>query len=355
MKARPALRRQLATRSVAGLLLIVASVWGGASSARAAADDPGAGEPAAADVAHPVSIRPMSELRIAATIPIGKTADWVSVTPAGVWIGSTGPYAVNEIDPETNHVTSVEVPGHPCAGLAADSESLWAPLCGPKPRLAKVDLKTRTLSAVFDVGPAGPEGGVAVGAGSVWMVVDKQGSLARIDPASGAIVDVVHLPAGSYNPVFRDGRIFVTCADGAELTIVDASTAKVVDQVPVGLHPRFLTAGGGAVWTLNQAEGSLSRVDFTGREPVATLQLHTPGQGGDITYADGVVWTTMMETPLTAVDAAKAVVLCQWKGAGGDAIGVGHGAIWLTNLSAGTVSRIALSDIPKACSAGNPD
>lgn len=354
VKVRPVLQRQLVTRSVAGLLLVVSSAWGSASAASALADAAVAAEPAAA-AAPEASIRPMSELRIAATIPIGKTADWVSVTPLGVWVGSTGPFAVNQIDPETNTVTAVEVPGHPCAGLAADAESLWVPLCGPTPKLAKVDLKTRVLSAVFDVGPAGPEGGVAVGAGSVWMVVDKQGSLARIDPASGAVVDTVHLPPGSFNPVFRDGRVFVTRADGAELTIVDAATAKVVGSVPVGPHPRFLTAGAGAVWTLNQGEGSLSRVDLTGHEPVATLQLNTPGPGGDITYADGRVWTTMMKTPLTAVDAAKAVVLCQWKGAGGDAIGVGYGAIWLTNLSAGTVSRIELSDIPEACRAGGGD
>jgi hypothetical protein len=166
---------------------------------------------------------------------------------------------------------------------------------------------------------------------------------------------VTHLPPGSYNPVFSDGRIWVSRADGEELTVVDAKTAKVLEQVPIGPHPRFLTAGGGAVWTLNQGDGSLSRVDVAGRRPAVTLPLQIPGPGGDIAYADGRVWTTMIKTPLTAIDAAKSVVLCQWKGAGGDAIGVGHGAIWLTDLSAGTVMRIALSDIPKDCRAADRD
>jgi hypothetical protein len=102
---------------------------------------------------------------------------------------------------------------------------------------------------------------------------------------------------------------------------------------------------------LNQGDGSLSRIDVAGRRPVDTVQLQTPGPGGDIAYADGRVWTTMMKTPLTAVDAARSVILCQWKGAGGDAVGVGHGAVWLTDLSAGTVLRIALSDLPKECRA----
>jgi hypothetical protein len=56
-----------------------------------------------------------------------------------------------------------------------------------------------------------------------------------------------------------------------------------------------------------------------------------------------------MKTPLSVVDAQSSAVLCQWKGAGGDAIGVGYGTIWLTNYSAGTVSRIALDDLPADC------
>jgi DNA-binding beta-propeller fold protein YncE len=293
----------------------------------------------------------MSELKVTATIPIAKQADWVKVTSTAVWIGGKGPYSVSEIDPQTNKVTRVELPGDPCAGLAADADNLWAPLCGKTPKLARVDLRKRALTGVFNVGPAAPEGGIAVGAGSVWMIVDKKGSMARIDPANGSIVETVHLKPGSYNPVFSEGRIWVTRASGAELTIVDANTGKILGTRPIGLHPRFLTAGGGAVWTLNQAKGSLSRIDVAGRQPVVTLPLDVPGVGGDITYADGEVWVTMMKTPLTVVDAARTQTLCQWKGAGGDAVGVGHGSIWLTNLRLGTVTRIALSDVPQDCRA----
>ncbi len=304
-----------------------------------------------------VATRSMSDLKIAATIPIGKTADWVAVTSDRVWIGSTGPYAVSEIDPHTNRATRVQLPGEPCAGLAVDTDSLWAPLCGTKrtkPQLAKVDLKTRTLARVFDVGPAGPEGGIAVGAGSVWMITDKHGSLTRIDPTSGSILQTVHVPAGSYNPHFSDGHIWVTHVIGAEVTSVDANTGEVVAHRTTGQHPRFLTAGAGAVWTLNQKSGTISRIDLAGGPPL-TVPLHTPGMGGDITYAEGRIWSTAMpsKVPLSIVDATKSVVLCQWKGDGGDSIGYGFGAIWLTNYHAGTVSRIELNDLPEECRATN--
>jgi len=310
---------------------------------------------------HPqpqVATRSMSDLKIAATIPIGKTADWVAITSDRVWIGSTGPDAVNEIDPLTNRTTRVELPGEPCAGLAVDTDNLWAPLCGTKhskPRLAKVDLHTRTLTQVFDVGPAGPEGGIAVGAGSVWLITDKHGSLVRIDPASGKVIHTVHVPAGSYNPRFSDGHIWVTRVAGATVTSVDVNTGKVVAHRATGQHPRFLTAGAGAVWTLNQKNGTISRIDLNGGRTL-TVPLHTPGTGGDITYAEGRIFSTAMpsKVPLSIVDAGKSVVTCQWKGDGGDSIGIGFGAIWLTNYHAGTVSRIELDDLPEECRARLP-
>jgi virginiamycin B lyase len=335
--------RRLAAGWVAGLSVAACAALSSASWAAA-------GDDAAAKPVDPALIHPMSELKVTATIPIAKAADWVRITPTSVWIGSKGPFAVNEIDPKTNHVTTVAMPGDPCAGLAADADNLWVPMCGAAPKLAKVDLKKKTVTAIYDIGPGAAEGGIAVGAGAVWLITDKQGTLARIDPATGAVVGKVQLPAGSYNPVFSEGRVWVSRADGAELTVVDAKTLAIVDHVSIGPHPRFLTAGAGAVWTLNQGDGSLSRIDVAGKRPVDTLQLRTPGAGGDIAYADGRVWTTMMKTPLTAIDAGRSVILCQWKGAGGDAIGVGHGSIWLTDLRAGTVMRIALSDVPKACS-----
>jgi streptogramin lyase len=291
----------------------------------------------------------MSELKVAATISVGAVADWVAVTSQGVWVGSKKPNAVKMVDPGTGQVTGVDLPGDPCAGLAADADSLWVPLCGRVPQLAKVDLKSHALVHVFDVGPAGPEGGVAAGAGSVWLITDKHGSLVRIDPDSGAIRQTIHVPPGSFNPHFSDGRIWVTRAGGSGVTSVDATSGNVLGHFPTGPHPRFLTIGGGAVWTLNQGDGSLSRVDVDGRQAGVTLPLHTPGPGGDITYIDGIVLTTMMKTPLTVIDAATSVVLCQWKGAGGDAIGVGYGAIWLTSYAGGTVSRIDLDDLPGDC------
>jgi streptogramin lyase len=292
----------------------------------------------------------MSELVPQAIIHVGKTADWVVITADAVWVGSTGPNAVHRIDPKRNQrVATVKLDGEPCAGMTAGFNSLWVPLCGNPTTLARVDMKSNTLSAVFKAGPAGAEGGIAASADSVWLVRDKNGQLARIDPASGAVQQVVQVPPGSYNPRYSDGQIWVTRAEGSEITRVDASLGKVLSSVQTGPGPRFLTSGEGKVWTLNQGDGTVTRIDTRNEQAPKTVALGTPGHGGDIAIGGGMVWTTMPKIPLSAVDGATGEVKCQWVGAGGDSLAIGHGSIWLTDYNAGTISRIDLDDAKARC------
>jgi len=294
--------------------------------------------------------RAIGELRKTATLHLGKTADWVAIAPDAVWVGSTGPFAVHRIDPKTNkRIATVKLPGEPCAGLAIGFGSLWVPLCGRTQMLAKVDLDTNKLLNVFRIGPAAAEGGVTASPDSVWLVVDKDGSLARIDPATGVVRQTIRIPPGSYNPFYSDGQVWVTRADGSEITAVDAVTGVISATAQTGPGPRFLTAGAGAVWTLNQGDGSLTRVDVRTRQATKTIALGTPGPGGDINFGGGMVWTTMWKMPLSVVDGTSATLLCQWKGPGGDSLGIGHGSIWLTDYHGGTVSRIELNDTLAHC------
>jgi virginiamycin B lyase len=223
---------------------------------------------------------PIEHLKVSMTLRLGKTADWVAITDDAVWVGSTGPYAVHAINPATDQrIATVVLAGEPCAGLAVGFDSLWVPMCGRSGGLARIDLKTHELLATYNVGPIAAEGGITTGSGSVWIMLQSR-SLARIDPSDGTVQKVAQLPAGSFNPYFSAGRIWVTRAKGAELTSVDATTGTVVAHLPTGRNPRFLTAGNGAIWTLNQGDGSLSRIDMAGGKPTQTLPLGTPGPGG---------------------------------------------------------------------------
>ena len=288
--------------------------------------------------------RPISELKPIATIQIGKTADWVAITADAVWVGSTGPNAIHRIDPATNQeVASVSVPGEPCAGLAPGFGSLWVPLCSSKPTLAKIDLRSNLVTAVLNFGTAA-ECGITASEDSVWLVVGAHSTLARVDPVSNSIRQRVKLPAGSCNPHYSQGIVWVTNAKGAELTAVDARSGAIVSTIPTGPHPRFLTDAADSIWTLNQGDGSLTQVDMRTRRVTGSVALGTPGHGGDIAFGDLMVWTTMMGVPLTAVEPGDKEIFRQWVGPGGDSLAIGHGAIWLTDYHKGTIVRLSLAE-----------
>jgi virginiamycin B lyase len=294
--------------------------------------------------------RSIDELTPTATIHTGKTADWVAISDDAVWVGSTGPNAVSQIDPRTNKlVATVLLPGDPCAGLAVGFGGLWVPLCAKPNGLVRVDLRTRAVTRIPGVGPAAREGGITASPDSVWLIVDRRATLARIDPTSASIRHRVQVPTGSYNPLYSGGQVWVTRADGAEVTVVNAETDQLSGTIQTGPKPRFLAAGGGAVWTLNQGDGTLTRIDVPTRKVTQTTPLGTPGHGGDISFGGGMVWTSMDKVPLTMIDGKTGLLVCQWTGPGGDALGIGHGAIWLTNYNAGTISRIELRDAVSRC------
>jgi len=124
------------------------------------------------------------------------------------------------------------------------------------------------------------------------------------------------------------------------LTRVDAKTNKVTDSIETGPGPRFATFGAGAVWTLNQGDGTISRVDVKTRKVVANIEVGVPGGGGEIAFGLGHVWATVFQIPISEIDPATNTVVRQWTGAGGDSIRAGHGSIWLSNLREKNVWRI---------------
>jgi virginiamycin B lyase len=82
------------------------------------------------------------------------------------------------------------------------------------------------------------------------------------------------------------------------LTAVDATTGDVIAAIPVGPKPRFLTAGLGSIWTLNQGDGTVTRIDSQTRRVTATIAVGIPGHGGDIAFGAGSIWATVSDVAL---------------------------------------------------------
>ena len=291
----------------------------------------------------PALQHPFDELKPAALLKLGTTADWVEATPSILWVGAGGADAVHAIDPATRQeIANIPLPGEACAGLAARAGVLWVPICGANDSrsLAKIDLEGRTLTRILPFGPDA-EGGIAASGDTVWIVAGDQGHLLRIDARTGKVRQRIALPPRSFNPLLAEGGLWITNPGGNRLIRIDPTTGKMVGSAPTGPEPRFLTAGAGSIWTLNQGDGSVTRIDARSGKPLVTIALGLPGHGGDIAFGDGKIWVTMADMPLTAIDPATNQPIRQWVGKGGDSLKVVAGTIWLTDYHAGTIAAIA--------------
>jgi virginiamycin B lyase len=280
----------------------------------------------------------MSQLRHIATFTLGGDPDWIAVTEDAVWVSISTLKRVTRLDAATNKADASITVHDPCSGLVAAFGSIWIPSCGDH-SLIRANLRTAQIESIIPVPPADPEGCIAAGAGSIWIATAASGSLARIDPQTNSVIAHIEIPFASC-PVFADGFVRITSTEHSALIKVNPSTNKVVAQIAVGQNPRFATAGAGAVWTLNQGDGTISRVDTVSSKLVASIAAGLSGRGGEIAFGFGSVWVTLIGTPITRIDATTNSITCQWIGAGGDSIRVGLGSVWLTHLKAGLAWRL---------------
>jgi virginiamycin B lyase len=282
---------------------------------------------------------PIANLKPDAIFEVPGGPDWIAVDES-VWISNYPKGSVTRIDPKTNKVMGAIPTGlKPCSGLAAGFGSLWVPNCGDR-TLSRVDLKSGEVKAAISTGIANSEGGIAIGAGSVWLMTDDKGTLARFDPDTNKVVAEIYVATGSDVVAFGEGSVWVTSTTHDLLSRVDPKTNLVVETIHVGKKPRFLAVGEGAVWVLNQGDGSVSRVDPKTNKVSATIEAGVPGDGGDIAAGEGSVWVASFEFPLTRIDPFTNKVVQQFAGPGGDAVRVGLGSVWLSNLRQHNVWRI---------------
>lgn len=290
-------------------------------------------------IAGPGVHRPIASLTPDAVFQTGGNPDWI-VIDEDVWVSNYPANNVARLDPKTNKVAAqIPVGKGPCSGIAAGFGSIWVPNCGDQ-TVSRIDRKTGQVTATFAIPIAHSEGGVAVSADSFWILTDKKGVLARVDPADNKVVAEVRVPPGSFAVAFGEGALWVTSTETNQLARVNPQTNVVEQVIPVGKKPRFLTTGFGSVWTLNQETGDVTRVDAKTNKVVAAIPVGVPGPGGEIAAGEGALWVTSFEFPLSKIDPEQNKVVRQYAGPGGDAVRVGLGSIWLSNLREGNLWRV---------------
>ncbi|HYZ77318.1 MAG TPA: hypothetical protein VE596_08070 [Gaiellaceae bacterium] len=150
----------------------------------------------------------------------------------------------------------------------------------------------------------GPQPGApAVAAGSIWVPSTQDGTVSRIDPASGSTTaTIAALPpttatmicepfvaCGFMNAALATGDdVWVSCDSCGEVVRIDVATNRVVTRYAVPPRPGGLAVGGGFVWAFHTLAPTVSRIDpSTGAVSTFTV---AGVEGAGIAFGRGSVW-----------------------------------------------------------------
>ena len=129
----------------------------------------------------------------------------------------------------------------------------------------------------------------------------------------------------------------MTCPAENRILRINPVTNLVEKRIEVSAGPRALASGGGSVWVLCDKDGKIDRIDPKTNKVTKTIDLMTPGAGGNLAFGEGFLWVTQTGFPLTRIDpkSDEEKVVQQFWGEGGGFISVSSGAVWLSNTAHG--------------------
>jgi YVTN family beta-propeller protein len=186
----------------------------------------------------------------------------------------------------------------------------------------------------------GRPGGVADGAGAVWITDEVAGTVLKLDPSEGVVVDTIPVGDAPVGVAVGAGAVWVANSESHNVSQINPESSTVVDTIPVGNGPTQVAVGAGTVWVANATDGTVARIDPERGRVSATIGLPQAPSGLAAEGED--IWATSAAGGLAMkVDATTNTVSQSFSvGNGPTGVALGDGYVWVANGPDGTVSRV---------------
>lgn len=233
------------------------------------------------------------------TVGLGGAPSGLAADEEGAWVSDARTASLTLIEPERlAPVRTIETRARPLtgpypdAGAVADGfGSLW--LASGKSTISRIDARSgRILARIHGVQTGESLGGIAIGAGSVWVAGPFQESpVTRIDPGTNSVVATIQLQKFRADRIAVTEGVWVSDVGSDQIWRIDPARNVPVGAAKVGLAPLGVTAGAGAIWVANSGDGTVSRIDPLSGNVVETIAVG--GSPNGIAATDDEIWVTV--------------------------------------------------------------
>jgi YVTN family beta-propeller protein len=266
---------------------------------------------------------------------------------------------VGVIDPATNEIVA-EIPvGIRPGPIAAGDGAVWVGNLDDRDRtLTRIDTDARSAAGTIPLENRTPTG-IAVGLGAVWVAHGVLGSVSRVDQQFGQVTQSIPVGGSAFGSpngsvAIGAGSVWVVFGDSTFARIDTAGS--VLGRTLAGNQPAGVVVAGGSVWVTNSGEATVQRfnAETFRQDPLQMFNVGRRPTG--IIYADGAIWVANAgDGFVTRIDPGSGATREISVGAGPTALASAAGAVWVTNTEAGTISRIdpTTNEVVKTIEIGN--
>jgi DNA-binding SARP family transcriptional activator/DNA-binding beta-propeller fold protein YncE len=290
-----------------------------------------ADEPSASVAATPPTLAVIDPAtnRVVASIPVGSKPVAIAAGEGSVWVGDARDGTITRVDPETRKVVKTIGIGAPIVDLATGLGGVWA-ATGGFGEVVRIDPEVGAVAQRIPLGEAGDPvvpsvPSVGVGDGRVWAGVPE--GLARIEPRSGEVVDIVELDSTQALQIAAGGGAVWVTTTANRAKRIEASSARPTAEFYAGGWVYPVTLGGGAAW-VGGLRGLVKLNPDTGASLSSSTQVKLVTA---IAYGEGSLWLTNGDTAeIHRLDPdTGAVVATIPLGGRGDDLVVDRGLVWV--------------------------
>ncbi|GAA1476149.1 hypothetical protein GCM10009623_05950 [Nocardioides aestuarii] len=294
---------------------------------------PTASAPPAVELPDPLSLRRVDGTDIDAE----PFADFAVAAGDGMWVSGVDPGAVR-YDGRTGRVTArIRLDGAVEQALEQSGGRVWLPTSTPE--LVEADATTgEVLSRVRLPGRPIGEGGLGAVGDVAYVLVASRGPTIVV-VSDGRVSDRIPAPRSAVAVRAGYGALWVpTGRDTVERYDLATGEWSTIESGP---GPRFLDVGLGAVWVMDQGDGSVTRIDARTGEPEVLAAYSYPIRGGDLTTGAGAVWLRTDDSVLRLTRSGEVTHVLELPPGSGSVAATGD-AVLITNHDHVVVHRVPL-------------
>ncbi|HVP01639.1 MAG TPA: BTAD domain-containing putative transcriptional regulator [Solirubrobacteraceae bacterium] len=204
-------------------------------------------------------------------------------------------------------------------------------------------------AAVLALFAAGAAAVLVASAGSKPVAI-RPGSLAVIDPHSGAILTDVPIGGSATTVAVTDGSVWVGDAGEQTIVRVDPSRRRVVSRTGIARIPSAIAASGGSVWVASAVgRGTITRIAAPTGEALATTTVRV-GDGGDnfapstpsaLAVSAGTLWANHLRSQVLSLRAGRRTRLVDLgPDHSADGLASAAGSLWIASSADDRLLRL---------------